>query len=746
MTNKTKNPPIDRIDGRMKVTGGAKYFADFELPNTAYCVIVGSEIAKGAIASLDTQKAQGAPGVVGVFTHQNMPPIPGWDAPVGGEADGPAPKPKTEETYRILSSPKILFDGQPVAIVVADTYERATYAASLVKVTYTKQAPRTDLEKHLSEGVAPKGAEGGNYLRGAADGYKTAPVTLEAHYTIPVEVHNPMELHGILAHWTDDKQLMIYAKTQGVNATQNAMAQAFKIDPKTIHVHTEFMGGGFGMGLRTWPQETAVVAIARKIGRPLKLVMNRSQMFTLVGHRPYTVQTINMGADQAGKLIGIAHAATAETASYEDFTEATVNMTKFMYACPNVSTRYRIVRLDRSVPIWMRGPGEATGAFALESAMDEMAHKLNLDPIDFRLRNYSETDPERNRPYSSKNLKEAYQRGADAIGWKERRNQPGSTRDGGWQIGYGMSTGVFSAFRWEASARALLKADGSLTIQSAVTDIGPGTGTALTMIAHTVLGVPLNRIRIEYGDTSLPKAPTQGGSAIVSAVGSAVYDACTAIKTELMQLALKAGGPLAGQQTDELTLADGVLSVSAEPKKKVAVSDLMQANKLTVIDKTKDSKGSPEQEKYSMYSFSVHFVQVRVNPLTGVVRVSKAVSVADSGRIVSPKTAASQMIGGVAGGIGMALTEEAIIDHRFGRFVNNNLADYHVAVHADVPAIETIMIDKPDPIINPMGAKGMGEIALIGFAGAVANAVFNATGQRVRELPITPDKVMQKLT
>ncbi len=746
MTKDLKNPPIDRVDGRMKVTGGAQYFADFELPNTAYCVIVGSEIGRGAIASLDTKKAQGAPGVLGVFTHQNMPPIPGWDAPVGGEADGPAPKPGTEEKYRILSSPKILFDGQPIAMVVADSFERATYAASLVKATYTKQPTRTDLHKYVSEGVAPKGADGGNYLRGKADGYQTAPVTLEANYTIPVEVHNPMELHGILAHWTGANTLMIYAKTQGVNATQQAMAQAFKIDPQNIHVHTEFMGGGFGMGLRTWPQETAVVAIARKINRPVKLVVSRSQMFTLVGHRPYTMQTINMGADRDGKLIGIAHAATAETASYEDFTEATVNMTKFMYACPNVSTRYRLVRLDRSVPIWMRGPGEATGAFALESAMDEMAHKLNIDPIEFRLRNYTETDPEKNRPYSSKHLKEAYQRGAEAIGWSKRKNEPGSVREGDWLVGYGMSTGTFNAFRWEASARALLKADGSLTIQSAVTDIGPGTGTALTMIAHNVLGVPMNRIKVEYGDTSLPKAPTQGGSAIVSAVGSAVYDACTSIKNELVELALKAGAPLAGRQADELTMANGQLFIEKEPGKKVAVSELMRTNNLTVIDKMKESKAGPEQAKYSMYSFSVHFVQVRVNPLTGVVRVTKAVSVADSGRIVSPKTAASQMIGGVAGGIGMALTEEAIIDHRFGRFVNNNMADYHVAVHADVPAIETIMIDKPDPIINPMGAKGMGEIALIGFAGAVANAVFNATGQRIRDLPITPDKLMQKLS
>lgn len=738
-----KNPTIDRIDGRLKVTGGANYFADFELPNMAYCVLVGSDIGRGTITSMDTKKAQNAPGVLGVFTHQNMPPIPGWDAPVGGEADGPAPKPKTEETYRILSSPKILFDGQPIAMVVANSLERATYAASLVKATYAKQATRTKLEKHLADGVAPKGADGGNYLRGKADGYKSAPVTLEANYTIPIEVHNPMELHGIVAHWTGADTLMIYAKTQGVNATQQAMAQAFKIDPKKIRVHTEFMGGGFGMGLRTWPQETAVVAVARKIGRPLKLVVNRSQMFTLVGHRPYTVQTINMGADTSGKLVGIAHAATAETASYEDFTEATVNMTKFMYDCPNVSTRYRIVRLDRSVPIWMRGPGEASGAFALESAMDEMAHKLGLDPIEFRLRNYTETDPEHNRPYSSKNLKEAYQRGAEAIGWSKRKNEPASQREGDWLIGYGMSTGTFNAFRWEASARALLNADGSLTIQSAVTDIGPGTGTALTMIAHNVLGVPINQIKVEYGDTSLPKAPTQGGSAIVSAVGSAVYDACTKIKKQLIELATREGGSLAGRQADELIMTDGMLSVEKEPNRKTAMRDLMRTNNLTVIDKSADSKGGPEQAKYSMYSFSVHFVQVRVNPLTGVVRVSKAVSVADSGRIVSPKTAASQMIGGVAGGIGMALTEEAIIDHRFGRFVNNNLADYHVAVHADVPAIETIMIDKPDPIINPMGAKGMGEIALIGFAGAVANAVFNATGQRVRDLPITPDKLLR---
>jgi xanthine dehydrogenase YagR molybdenum-binding subunit len=746
MTKDTKNPPIDRVDGRMKVTGGAKYFAEFTMPSMTYCVIVGSDIARGSIASINTKKAENAPGVVGVFTHQNMPAIPGWDAPAQGNGNGPPPGPPSGgEKYRILHTKEILFDGQPIAMVVADTFERATYAASLVKATYNKQTPKTDLAKHLEKGVTPKGERFADYVRGTADGYKTAPVTLEANYTIPIEVHNPMEMHGILANWEGDGKLMIYAKTQGVKATQRAMAQVFKINPDNIHVHTEFMGGGFGMALRTWPQETAVVAISRKIGRPVKLVMTRSQMFTLVGHRPRTVQTINLGADTNGKLVGIAHAATGETASYEDFTEGTVSMTKFMYDCPNVSTRYKIVPLDRGVPIWMRGPGEATGAFALESAMDEMAHKLNLDPIEFRLRNYTETDPEHNRPYSDKNLKEAYQKGADAIGWNKRCNQPASNRDGEWLVGYGMSSGTFNASRGQATARAILNADGSLTVQCGVTDIGPGSGTAMAMIAHNVLGVPVDRIKVDYGDTSLPNAPMQGGSTITSTVGSAVYDVCTAVKNTLADMATKSGSPLAGSKADNLTLVDGMLYLEADRNKKVAVADLMRSNNLTTIDKTQQSKGGGEQEKYSMYSFSVHFVQVRVHPVTGVVRVSKAVSVADSGRIVSPKTAASQMIGGVAGGIGMALTEEAVIDHRFGRYVNNNLADYHVAVSADVPHTETIVIDKPDPYINPMGAKGMGEIALIGFAAAVSNAVFNATGQRIRDLPITPDKVMQKL-
>lgn len=727
--------PISRVDGRLKVTGGAKFFAEFDAPRMSYCILATSDIARGTITAMDTKAAENAPGVLAVYTHLNMPPIPGWDAslntnnlPLGGQR------------YRILGSNQILFSGQPIAMVIADTLERAQYAATLVKTKYDKQTPHTNLEADKEKASAtPRSAD---YKRGEADTYKTAPVSIEATYTMPLEMHNPMELHGILAMWEGDDKVTVYAKTQGVKSTQRAIMNAFKLTDKNVQVYSEFVGGGFGMALKTWPQEIAVVAAARKLGRPVKLVQSRDQMFTTVGYRPTTIQKMGLGATPDGKLTGITHEVIAQTSSYEDFTEGVVSMTKFMYESPNVNTRYKLLPLDIGSPIWMRGPGEATGAYALECAMDELAYKLKLDPLEFRLRNYTETDPERKRPYSSKYVKEAYQLGAEKIGWFKRNPEPRSMKDGEWLVGYGMSTGVFSASRGAASCRGVISADGSLLLQSATADIGPGTGTAMTNIAHETLGIPISKIKFELGDSSFPMAGSQGGSTTTSTVGSAVYDTCAAIKIALVEMIAKYDGPLKNSKIEDLIFEDGYMFKSSDRSVKVLITDVLKQNNQPKIDITKESRGNAEAAKYSMYSWSIHFTEVKVHPKTGVVKVSRVVTIADSGKIVSPKTAASQMIGGVTGGIGMALTEEAIMDHRYGRFVNNNFADYHVPVSADVPHIETIFIDKPDPIINPMGAKGMGEIALIGFAAAVANAVYHATGKRIRDLPITPDKVI----
>lgn len=696
----------DRVDGILKVTGQAKYFAEYELPGLTYGVLVTSTITKGKITALDTKAAEKAPGVIAVISHLNKPSATAYE-----QEGGPQMK--------IFYTDKIFYNGQPIAIVVANTFERATHAASLVKATYAKEDFNTDFEKALKDPKAKKLQGQADYKRGIENAYKTAEVKLEERYFLPIETHNPMELHGIIADWRPNNQLTVYAKTQGVKATQGTIANVFKIPMENIQVNSEFVGGGFGMALRTWPLEIATVMASKHIGKPVKVVITRMQMFTMVGNRPAAIQTIGLGANKDGKLTGITHRAYGETSTYENFTEGVVNMAKFMYQCDNVNTAYAIVPVDLGVPIWMRGPGEATGAFALESAIDEMAHALDMDPLDFRIKNDPETDQQKNKPFSSKNIKEAYKIGAEKIGWSNRKNKPGSLIEGPWQTGYGVSIGVFNANRGKASVKGILKADGSLLLQSATSDIGPGTGTGMTLIANKLMKIPVNKITFELGDSSLPPAPSQGGSATLSTVGSAVNDVCVALKSAIAELA-----------------ANSNMDATAN------FVDVLKKNNLPQIEVTKESQGGKERDNYSMYSFSIHFVQVKVHALTGVVKVSKIVSVGDSGTIVSPKTARSQMLGGAVGGIGMALTEESIIDHRYGRYINNNFADYHVPVNADVPEIDVNFINKPDPYINPMGAKGMGEIALIGFSAAVANAVFNATGKRIRTLPITPDKIL----
>lgn len=728
---------LDRVDGKQKVTGAAKYAAEHQLPGLTYAVLVESTIAKGRIKNIDTKQADKAPGVLAVLHHGNAPKVPGYQT--GGD---PAKPPSGGDPFRIFQNARIYFAGQPIAVVVADTYERALYAATLVKTEYDKEEHQTSVEANKDKAALPKGPRFADYVRGEANAYKSAPVKIEHEYILPVEVHNPMELHATTAVWDGDK-VTVYEKTQGVKSTQRSIMDAFKLQEKNVQVNADFVGGGFGSALRTWPHVIAAVMAAKKTGKPVKLVLTRPQMFTMVGYRPYTRQKIGLGATMDGKLTGITHEAISETSTYEEFTEGTVNMSKFMYECPNVNTSYKIVALDKSTPTWMRGPGEATGAYALESAMDELAYALSMDPIELRVKNYAEMDPERKLPWSSKFLKECYEKGAEAIGWNKRNPQPRSMRNGEWLVGYGMGSGPFGAGRGRASVKAILLANGSLVLQSAVSDSGPGTATSMTGIASEVFGLPPDKITFELGDSSLPPGPTQGGSTTTSTLGSAVHDVCIALQQKLAELAItKEGSALNGLKPEEVVFAKGFISSKNDSSKKMAYTDVLKQNGLPELQVTKDSQGGEERSKYSMYSFAVHFVQVNVHPLTGVVRVTKAVTVADAGKIVNKKTAGSQMIGGVVGGIGMALMEEGVFDHRFGRFVNNNLADYHVPVHADVPHIEALFIDKTDPVINPIGSKGLGEIAIIGLAAAVANAVYHATGKRIRELPITPDKIL----
>ncbi len=696
----------DRVDGIEKVTGKAKYFAEYQIPGLTYGVLVTSTVTKGKIITIDAKAANSAPGVLGVISHLNKPSAAMYEQEGGAK-------------LKIFYTDEVFYNGQPIALVVADTFERATYAATLVKVSYTKSDFNTDFEKSVFDSTKKKLQGAPPYVRGTADAYKNAEVKVEQTYILPVETHNPMELHGIIADWGVDDKVTVYAKTQGVKSTQNTIASVFKIPMEKVQVNSEFVGGGFGMALKTWPLEIATVMASKHLKKPVKLVITRDQMFTMVGNRPAAHQKIGLGATKDGKITGITHTAFGQSATYENFTEGVVNMTKFMYESENVNTNYYVVPLDMGVPIWMRGPGEATGAFALESAIDEMAHALDMDPLDFRIKNDPEQDPAQKRPFSSKHIKEAYKLGAEKIGWSNRKNRPGSISEGPWQFGYGVSIGVFNAGRGRATVKGILKANGTLLLQSATSDIGPGTGTGMSLIASKLMGIPVSKITFELGDSSLPPAPSQGGSATLSTVGSAVNDVCVALKNEIALLATGKGMPVDSNFTEVLA-----------------------KNNLPALEMTRQSQQGNEAKNYSLYSFSIHFVQVKVHVLTGVVRMTKVVSVGDSGTIVSPKTARSQMVGGAVGGIGMALTEEAVLDHRFGRYVNNNFADYHVPVHADVPEIDVIFINKPDPIINPMGAKGMGEIALIGFSAAVANAVFNATGKRIRTLPITPDKVL----
>lgn len=723
----------DRADGLAKVTGKARFTAEHKLPGLVYGVFVCSTIPKGVIRNMILSEAKNAPGVIDIIHYLNCPPVPGYKIQEGKNV-------RNYQGLKVFYNNKVISNGQPVALVVADTFERAVHAASLVRVEYEREAFETDFDKSKSNASLLKGND--QYSRGEKDAWATAEVKVEAEYEIPIETHNPMEMHGSIAVWEDDTRLTLYDKSQGPKGVQGEMARMFGLEEKNVKVVTEFVGGAFGSALRSWPHVYAAVIAARKLKRPVKVTLNREQMFTIVGYRPQSWQKIGIGAAKDGKLTGITHHAVSNTSKYEDFREAIVTGSQFLYECPNVNTSYKMLPLDINTPIWMRGPGPATGCFGLECALDELSYKLNIDPIQLRIINDTTVNPQSKLPWTTKYLKECYALGREKIGWDKRPAVPCTVKEDGMLVGYGMAVGWFWAGRGAATVKAILKTDGNLVLQCAVSDMGPGTSTGMVTIGKEQMGLEASQVRFELGDTDFPNGPTQGGSGSLTAIGSAVMLVCDELKKQLKEMVIANVSSFNGLKPEEIVYESGVLFSIKDKSVAIRFTDLLKQAGKNDLQVTKSSGGFDQRSKYEAHSFSVHFVKLHVHPVTGVIRLKHMVCTADAGKIISEKTARSQMVGGAVGGIGMAMTEETLLDPRFGRYINANFVDYHVPVHADAPPMDVLFVNKPDTIISPTGAKGLGEIALVGVAPAILNAVYNATGKRIRKLPVTPDSLV----
>ena len=729
--------PTPRIDGRAKVTGLAKYAAEYNVSGLAHGCVVSSAIAKGRIKRIHTADALSVDGVLDVFTHEHRPKLASSHEKYNDEV-APSGSP-----FRPLYDDKILFSGQPVALVVAEEFEIARFAASLIRVEYERKPHITDFEAQRKRGAISKRDPAQSVARGnPAPAFEQAAVRIKAEYRMPVEHHNPMEPFAATAVWEDDDRITVFDKTQGPQNCRNYVAGVFGMPRDKVRVLSPYVGGGFGSGLRPQYELPLAVLAARALKRSVRVTLTRQQMFTL-GYRAANVHEMTLAADQDGSLASFRHEAVSMTSQFEDFQRNFVNWSSLLYRCANADLGQRLVKLDQNTPCDMRAPGGAEGAYAIECAMDELAFAANIDPLELRLINYSDKDQIEDRRYSSKQLRECYRQGAEEFGWSNRNPQLRSMRDGNELIGWGMATGIWEAMQMPASAKAVLTANGSVEIASATADIGPGTYTWMTQLAAEMLGVPIENVTAKLGDSALPDAPVEGGSFTVSSVGSAIHAACRAVQKELLGLAQKmARSPLAGAKLDDVVFAEGKIRHRDDESREVSVADAMRAGKADRIEKEASAEPN-ERSKYSHSTHSAVFVEVKVDEQLGVIRVTRVVSAVAAGRILNPKLASSQILGAVVGGIGMALHEETVTDHRFGRFMSHNLADYHVPVNADVHAIDVIFVEEKDDEINPLGVKGVGEIGIVGVAAAVANAVYHATGKRVRDLPITLDKLMR---
>ena len=735
--------PVDRVDGLAKVTGTALYTAEHGLPGLTHAVLVTSTIASGRIVTIHTAQAEKMRGVLLVMTHLNAPRL--------AEKGQAGVVPPAGRILNLLQDGQVLYNNQPVALVVADSLEHAQDAARAVRIVYAAARAELDFNQAKAACYAPKKArdQAADSARGDdSAGWNSASCGVDVIYRTPMEHHNPMEPHATIAHWEGDQrdqrdQLTLYDSTQNVSGVRATVAMRFGLPPGNVRVICPFVGGGFGSKGSAWSHVVLAAMASRQVGRPVKPVLERSQMFGMVGYRPLTEQHLRLGAAADGRLTAMRHDVIANTSCMEDWMEPAALITRMLYRSDSQETSHRLARLNLGTPTFTRGPGITSGSFALECAMDELAYVAKLDPIAFRLRNEADRDPGNGLPWSSKALRQCYAAGAERFGWAGRDPLPRSMRDGHLLVGWGMASATYPAHRSPASARVSILPDGLALVQSGTHDLGTGTYTVMSQIAAEALGLPLAKVRFELGDTRLPVAPGAGGSQSVASVGPAVQAAALAAREKLLALAqADPESPLYSAGPEEMILEAGWLFRKSSPQRREGVAALLARHGGLSLEATRDSRSGAEREAFSMHSFGAVFAEVHVDPELGIITVPRLVGAYGVGRLMNRKTGHSQLMGGMVWGLGMALLEKTEMDPRTGRAVNANLADYHVPTNADIHAIDIIVVDENDPHINSLGAKGIGEIGAVGVAAAIGNAVFHATGKRIRDLPITLDQLI----
>jgi xanthine dehydrogenase YagR molybdenum-binding subunit len=735
--------PVPRSDGLAKVTGTARYAAEHPADDLLHGVVVGSTVAKGRIVGFDLEAALALPGVVHVMTHENRPSIrrPGlfWKDMVA-----PAGTP-----FRPLGDSAIRWSAQPVALVLAETFEAARAGAQLVRVRYAEEPHATALAGDLERAKKPRPLKAGYSPppkpRGDADtAYDAAPFRVDCASWAGIEHHNPLELHATTVLRRADGHLEVHDKTQGAQNVRWALCRALGIAERNITVRNAFVGGAFGSGLRPQVPVFLAVMAAMALGRSVRVVLTRRQMFDH-GHRPETWQRVRLACDAEGRLQSIRHEAIAETSRHEDFVEAVVNWSGQLYACANTRLGYKLVDLDRATPLDMRAPGAVHGVHALEVAMDELAAAAGIDPLELRIRNHAERNPADDKPFSSKRLLDCYREGAERFGWAGRALAPRSRREGHEWVGWGMATGIWDSLQMVARARAVLHADGRLLVMSAASDIGTGSWTVMAQIAAAAMGMPLENVDFVLGDSRLPFAPVEGGSSHVATVGSAIDGACEKLKRELWRLARTChrDSPFAGKPFEAMHFDGTSIRLRDDASVSMTYADCMASGGRDRLDVVFTLLPNVlRQRKFTRVTHAAHFCEVRVDEAFGTVRVTRVVTAIDAGRIMNRRLATSQASGSVVWGMSHALHEETHDDAGLGRLMNRSLAEYHVPVNADVHGIEIVFVEESDTVVSRLGAKGVGEIGMVGLSAAISNAVWHATGKRVRDTPMTPNRVM----